>query len=117
MKYSIGKKIKKHRKQKKLTFETLAKLSKVSKSYLWELEHDNSKPSAEILERIADNLSVTTSYLLNNNQGRLSEDDKDEVFYRDYKKLSEDQKGTMRALLEFLSSEKGQKFKVTKNAR
>ncbi len=117
MKYSIGNKIRKHRKKKKLTLEKLAEMSEISKSYLWLLEKNNSKPSAEILERIANNLDVTTSYLLNDKQGRLSEDDKDEVFYRDYKKLSEDQKGTIRALLNFLSSEKGQTFKVTKNAR
>ncbi len=107
MKNSISEKIKKHRKEKKFTLDELAEKSKISKSYLWELENNDFKsPSAEILARIADNLDVTTSYLLDSKQEELLEDDKDEIFYRNYKNLDEGKKSTVRAFLDFLNSGK-----------
>ena len=62
---SLGDKIRKHRREKGYSLDKLAKLTDSSKSYLWELENrDTRKPSGEKLTRIAEALSVTTDYLL-----------------------------------------------------
>lgn len=50
-----------------LTLDELAVQAEVSKTYLWELEKDESgekKPSAEILLRIANALSITLAELM-----------------------------------------------------
>jgi transcriptional regulator with XRE-family HTH domain len=50
-----------------MTLDELAAQAEVSKTYLWELEKDESgekKPSAEILLRIANALSITLAELL-----------------------------------------------------
>ncbi len=106
MSNSLGTKIKKHRKEKKFTLDTLAKASEISKSYLWELENnDSKKPSAEILARIANNLDVTTSYLLDNNENEIAEDEKDEVFFRNYKNMDSSKKEQLQSLMEFLKAQ------------
>lgn len=106
MSSSLGIKIKKHRKEKEFTLESLAKVSDISKSYLWELENnDSKKPSAEILERIANNLDVTTSYLLNNNENDIAQDEKDEVFFRNYKNMDADKKQQLQLIMDALKKQ------------
>ena len=62
---SLGEKIRHHRQEKGYSLDKLAELTESSKSYIWELENrDTRKPSAEKLTRIAQALSVTTDYLL-----------------------------------------------------
>ena len=62
---SLGEKIRRHRQEKGFSLDKLAELTESSKSYIWELENrDTRKPSAEKLTRIAQALSVTTDYLL-----------------------------------------------------
>lgn len=90
---SLGEKIRKHRQEKGYSLDQLAELTDSSKSYLWELENrDTRKPSAEKLTRIAQALSVTTDYLLDDsaapNEGVLKE-----AFFRKFNKLDpEDQR-------------------------
>ena len=55
------------RKRAGLTLEELSRAADVSKTYLWELENDedgSKKPSADILLKIADALSVTIADLM-----------------------------------------------------
>jgi transcriptional regulator with XRE-family HTH domain len=93
MPLSLGEKIRKHRQEKGYSLDQLAELTDSSKSYLWELENrDTRKPSAEKLTRIAQALSVTTDYLLDDsaapNEGVLKE-----AFFRKFNKLDpEDQR-------------------------
>ena len=64
---SIAERIRESRKQAGMTLEELALKAGVSKTYLWELEHDKSgekKPSAEVLLKIAGALSTTIGHLL-----------------------------------------------------
>lgn len=64
---SLAECIRKERKRARLTLEELADAAKISKTYLWELEHDEAgekKPSADVLLRIANVLSITISDLL-----------------------------------------------------
>jgi transcriptional regulator with XRE-family HTH domain len=64
---SLARRIREAREAAGLTLEELAEQAEVSKTYIWELEKDEAgekKPSAEILLRIADALSVTLAELL-----------------------------------------------------
>ena len=90
---SLGAKIKRHRQEKGYSLDKLAELTDSSKSYIWELENrDARKPSAEKLTRIAQALSVTTDYLLDDSAEPGNEVLK-EAFFRKFSKLTpEDQK-------------------------
>jgi transcriptional regulator with XRE-family HTH domain len=64
---SLARRLREAREAAGLTLDELAVQAEVSKTYLWELEKDESgdkKPSAEILLRIANALSVTIGELL-----------------------------------------------------
>ena len=64
---SLAKRLRRFRESQGLSLDEVATRAKISKTYLWELEKDTSgekKPSAEILLRIANVLSVTIADLL-----------------------------------------------------
>ncbi len=64
---TLAKRIRQERKRAELTLEQLAEKADVSKTYLWELEQDETgekKPSADVLLKIANALSITISSLL-----------------------------------------------------
>ncbi len=64
---SLAQRIREERERADLTLDQLAEQAKVSKTYLWELEHDfegKKKPSADVLLRIAQALSTTIADLL-----------------------------------------------------
>jgi len=80
-------KIRKHRLEKGYSLDKLAKITDSSKSYLWELENrDTRKPSGEKLTRIAEALSVTTDYLLDES-AEPNENVLREAFFRKFNKL------------------------------
>lgn len=56
--------IKKLRKERNLTLDALAKKSGVSKPYLWQLENEDKKPSADILLKIANALDTSIAVLM-----------------------------------------------------
>ena len=90
MSRSLGAKIKRHRQEKGYSLEKLAELTDSSKSYIWELENrDTRKPSAEKLTRIAQALSVTTDYLLDDS-AEPGNDVLKEAFFRRFSKLDRD---------------------------
>jgi transcriptional regulator with XRE-family HTH domain len=64
---SVAQHLRDARKRAGLTLEQLSEAAKVSKTYLWELENDedgSKKPSADILLKIAEALSVTIGDLI-----------------------------------------------------
>lgn len=64
---SLAKKIRDERKRASLTLDQLADAADVSKTYLWELEQDETgqkRPSADVLLRIANALSLTIADLM-----------------------------------------------------
>jgi len=64
---SLAQHLRASRKRSGLTLEELSRAANVSKTYLWELENDEAgskKPSAEILLKIAEALSVTIADLM-----------------------------------------------------
>jgi transcriptional regulator with XRE-family HTH domain len=90
---SLGGKIRHHRQEKGYSLDRLAELTNSSKSYIWELENrDTRKPSGEKLTKIAEALSVTTDYLLDDSAEPSDEVIK-EAFFRKLTKLDpEDRK-------------------------
>lgn len=98
---SLGDKLKDLRKQKNMTLEELSTLAGLSKSYLWELENrDSRRPSAEKLIALADELGVTTAFLLDEDLRTPDEQHRDEVFFRGYKNLDPDAKEQVRKIIE-----------------
>ena len=63
---SLGEKIAKLRKERKLSLDKLSAMAKTSKSYLWDLENRKSRnPTVGKLTKIAKALGTTINYLLN----------------------------------------------------
>jgi transcriptional regulator with XRE-family HTH domain len=65
---SLAERLKNARNDAGLTLDQLATEAGISKTYLWELEHDEEgekRPSADILLRIANALKTTIAELLN----------------------------------------------------
>src|ERR1700686_4690619 len=74
---SLAKRLKEFREQAGLSLDQLAERAKMSKGYIWELEQDEEgkkKPSAEILMRLANALSVTLADLLSLPTVRVKKD-------------------------------------------
>ncbi|MDQ8184199.1 XRE family transcriptional regulator [Pelagicoccus sp. SDUM812002] len=61
----IGQKIRKYRKEQKLTLQQLADRSDCSKSLISKIENDKAMPAIATVARIADALSLETSALFN----------------------------------------------------
>jgi len=64
---SLAKNIRKERNKTGLTLDELAEKAGLSKTYLWELEQDEAgvkRPSADVVLKIADALSVTIADLM-----------------------------------------------------
>jgi transcriptional regulator with XRE-family HTH domain len=96
----LGDKIRRLRKEKKLTLDKLAELTGSSKSYIWELENKNPpRPSAEKLAKIAEQPGTTIEYLLDEEEALSKEDAADARFYRDYKKMDTATKAKIRQMV------------------
>ena len=77
-----------------------------SKSYLWELENrDTRKPSAEKLTKIAEALSVTTGYLLDENAD-FDEKHMKEAFFRKFNRLDEGDKKRIEEMIDAWGTKK-----------
>lgn len=97
----LGDKLKKLRKDKGFTLESLAKAAEVSKSYLWELENREVKsPSAQRLTSIADQLGVSLDFFLDEDVREPEERHLDDAFFRGYKNLETTEKERLRKILD-----------------
>ena len=61
---TVGQRLQYVRTRKGLTLDQLARRASVSKSFLWEVEHDNSGISGERLLRVANALDASLEFLL-----------------------------------------------------
>ena len=105
MSMNLGEKIKALRTAKKLTLEQLAKKCESSKGYIWEIENRGTrKPSGEKLPLIAQALSVTTDYLLDES---ASPDEKvlQEAFFRKLRKLEDEDKKKIEQMVDMWGGE------------
>lgn len=98
-------KLKKLRSDKGWSLDELARQSGASKSYLWELENRDRRPSAEKLGDIARVLSVTTEYLLDD---KAEFDDKQlaETFFRKFNRLEDQDKEKIVQMMELWGKKK-----------
>jgi len=93
----LSEKIRELRNDRGLSLEQLAHLVGSTKSYIWELEKKPEiKPSAELVAKLAQALDVTMDSLMDEKK----ENDKDIVFFREYKNLSEDTKNQLMNILQ-----------------
>jgi len=97
----LGNKIKELRVKKKLTLEELAKQVNSTKSYIWEIENKpNLKPSAELIHKLATTLDVTMEQLMDRHPGNA----KDQVFFREYKKLKPETKKQLKKIMDAIKN-------------
>jgi transcriptional regulator with XRE-family HTH domain len=85
------------------SLDALAKDAGLSKSYLWELENrDSPRPSLDKLQAIAKALDIDVAFFMDDSIEDLREDLKDRQFFRNYTKLGDVDKETLRAFVEVL---------------
>lgn len=102
----LGTKINELRRARGLTLEQLAQATESSKSYMWELENkDVARPSAEKLDKIAEVLGVTTTFLVDATQTQPTEEVADKAFYRKYQKADPDVKAKLKRILDVLDDD------------
>ena len=68
---SIGENIKKIRKENGLTQAEFSKKIGISRTYLSDLENNRKSPSVETLDKMAEKLGVSTTYLINGDKYAL----------------------------------------------
>ncbi len=107
---TIGGRIEKKRKDAGWTQTELAEKSGVAPSAISQIENNKRHPSTIVLKKIANALSVSMDYLLGEKEEDEIQDlmkNKDiEIFFRDYKELTSDQKGFIRKQVEYFKSQK-----------
>jgi len=97
MNKTFGQKIKEKRKELKMTLEELGEKISSTKAYVWELENkSNARPSADKLLKIADALSVSPEFLINDDLEEQDENLEDVAFFRKFKKLSKNDKEVLK---------------------
>ena len=102
MNTELGLKIRQLRTSKNLTLDELAGKIGTQKSYIWSIENGRiEKPSAENLAKIAESLGTTADALLNEPDGSNKNQKKD-ILYRNYSKLSEDDQAKIDAIINAL---------------
>jgi transcriptional regulator with XRE-family HTH domain len=100
---TLREKLKAKRTENGMSLDALAKEAKLSKSYLWELENRESpRPSLDKLQAIAGALNIDVAFFIDESMEDLQEDLKDRQFFRNYTKLSEDDKERLRAFVDVL---------------
>ena len=96
---TMGERIRDLRKAKKMTLDELAAKIGAQKSYIWGVENGRiQNPSAENLAKIAECLNTTVNILLDNVGN--ADDEKKEILYRNYRKLTEADRKKLDDILE-----------------
>ena len=101
----LGERIRELRKKNGYTLDQLAKHSKSSKSYIWELENKKPpRPSGEKLALIAEALGVTPDFFLGLDDEVENAEDK--AFFRKYQKMDTATKAQIREILEVINKKR-----------
>ncbi len=104
----LGEKIRKLRRERKMSLEALAVAAEMSKSYLWELENnDDANPTMDKLTRLAAMLDVTPEFLAHDAQADEPIDAFDKAFFRNYKTLKPETKHQLLEILKTLKKTQG----------
>src|SRR3954452_2161736 len=103
---TLGQKINRLRKEKRLSLERLGELAESSKSYVWELENKNPpRPSAEKIAKIAAALGVTADYLIDPSDSVQVEDATDTAFFRKYRNMDPGTKDKIRRMVDLMGDD------------
>ncbi len=85
---TLGNKIRELRKKNGLSLDKLSDVTETSKSYLWELENQNSRnPTQDKLIKISQALDVTIEYLTND-ESELDKSVMEKAFFKKFNQLS-----------------------------
>jgi transcriptional regulator with XRE-family HTH domain len=99
----LGARLKKLRIRNRQSLQQVADAVKVSKAHIWELETGKSRnPSMELLGRLADHYKVTVAYLVGEDPSAANEDPSLITMFRELKGLTENDRETVRAVIESL---------------
>ena len=105
----FGIRLKQIRTREKQTLEGLAKEVGSSKAYIWELENkENVRPSGEILYKLANALNTTIVTLMGEKE-ESELDERDQVFFRNYQKLTPPTKQKLSKIMGVLMDESDEK--------
>lgn len=100
---SLGSKLSALRLKKGASLQVVAAAVGISKAHYWELEKGKSKnPSAELAKRLAGYFGVDVGFLVDNEKATLSEIEVAQLFYRDLKSLSEQDRELILANIKML---------------
>lgn len=107
---SLGAKLRELRVKKALSLQDLADAVGASKAHIWDLERNRSKnPSIDLLTKLSKALGVSVSDLIGENPGAENESPQLVAMYRDFKKLSEEDREAIQKMVDHLNSRKGEK--------
>jgi transcriptional regulator with XRE-family HTH domain len=100
MSTAFAQRLRRLRKEKKLTMDALAHAAGISKSYVWELEsRPAQRPSANVLSELAKALGVTLQDLLGE-PPPVEASPEDLTFFRDYVGMSAADKERYKQMME-----------------
>jgi transcriptional regulator with XRE-family HTH domain len=100
---ALGAKLTALRLKKGASLQEVADAVGVSKAHVWELEKGRSKnPSADLIKRLADYFGQDVDFLVDSEKSRVSDVHEAQLFYRDLKTLSKEDRDLILATIKRL---------------
>lgn len=104
---ALGSRLKELRIRKGESLQNVADAVGASKAHIWELETGKSKnPSMELLTELAKHFDVSIAFLVGEDPNAAGEDPELITMYRDFKGLTDNDRKTIRSLMEVLRKQK-----------
>jgi transcriptional regulator with XRE-family HTH domain len=95
--------LKRNRIKKGLSLQQLADLIGASKAHVWDLEQGRAtNPSLEVLQKLSTHLDVPIASLVGENPEEQDDNSESVVMYRDLQKLDEEDRETIKFMMERL---------------
>ena len=105
---SLGARLAELRLRKGDSLQEVADAVGVSKAHIWALEKEKSdNPSLDLLKKLADHFAVPLGYLAGLEPSATVDDAQAQQFFRDFKSLSEPERGLLMQTIELLKKNKG----------
>lgn len=102
---ALGARLKQLRIRSGESLQQVADAVGASKAHIWELETGKSRnPSMELLHNLADHFKVSVAYLVGEDPSAPGEDPELIAMFRELKGLTENDRETVRAVMESLKS-------------
>jgi len=102
----LSEKIKKHRKEKKLTLEQLGNIVGTKKEYIWQLEKNLIKqPSGRLVQKLALALNVDSDYLLDEKRKEFKSNSFEKSFIKKFHSLDKKKQRQLSKMLDIIAKE------------